>query len=71
MNPHDLLGGTGATTTLQLGRSLRATALDARLAAPATVSSETLDGVLASIQVGDLGVHVAYRDDLVGSGCPS
>lgn len=71
MSLHDLLGGTGAATTLQLGRSLRATALDAHLLTPATVSSETLDGVLASIQVGDLGVHVAYRDDVVGLGCTS
>jgi hypothetical protein len=65
---HDVLDTTGGTTstTVHLGQALRAT--DRRTLSPAAVSTGTLDGFLASIQVGDLETLVAYRDDV---GCPS
>lgn len=69
MRTHDVLDTTGGATltTVHLGQALRAT--DPRTLSATDVSAGTLDGFLASIQVGDLETLVAYRDD--GVGCPS
>lgn len=69
MRTHDVLDTTGGAppTTVHLGHALRVA--DLRTLSATAVSSGTLDGFLASIQVGDLETLVAYRDDVVG--CPS
>lgn len=67
MRIRDVLDRTGgAATTLHLGRALRAADLGGLQAMALTVSTGTLDGMLASIQVGDTGTRVAYRDEVVG-----
>lgn len=69
MRTHDVLDTIGGATptTVHLGQALRVT--DLRAPSVTAVSTGTLDGFLASIQVGDLESLVAYRDDVVG--CPS
>lgn len=79
MRTHHLLDATGGAPTiaLHLGQALRATDTGALLAAAVAVSAGTLDGMLASIHVGDVGTLVAYRAEAVGEavgaavGCPS
>lgn len=70
MRTHDVLDATGGnSTTLHLGQALRTADVATLLATAVSVSAGTLDGILASIHVGDRGTLVAYRDDVAG--CPS
>lgn len=70
MRTHDVLDTAGGSpTTVHLGQALRAGDLATLLATAVSVSAGTLDGILASIHVGDRGTLVAYRDDVAG--CPS
>lgn len=79
MRTHDVMDATGGapttptTATLHLGQALRAADPGMLHVTGGSVSAGTLDGMLASIHVGDIGTLVAYRDDVVGEavGCPS